>query len=145
MIKKFLILLAVFALGWFFGTSNAASAAASEIPEMTVVEVSLPKKVMGKDITIGCETSSGLQGFHMKADTRTERVIVKDADTLTGCTFYNGKKVIKVKRYSVTTMVPAYPVYEIGQPVEFGGELVTLDIDGSIITESGLTIDPIRA
>jgi hypothetical protein len=145
MIKKAIILLVVFGLGWFLGTSNAASASASELPTMTVVEVKLPKKAMGKDITVGCTTEAGLQGFYMKADSRTERVIVKDADTLTGCTFYNGKKVIKVKRYSVTTMVPALPLQEIGQPVFYGGEMVTLDIDGTIITESGLTLDPISA
>ena len=109
-----------------------------------VVEVSLPKSVEGKVVTIGCDTDAGLQGFHVPDADRKESVIVRDTDTLTGCTFYNGKKVIKVKRYSITNLVPALPLQEIGQPVYYGGEMVTLDIDGSIIAESGAVIQPTK-
>ncbi len=109
-----------------------------------VVEVSLPKSVEGKAVTIGCETEAGLQGFHITDADRKESVIVRDTDTLTGCTFYNGKKVIKVKRYSITNLVPALPLQDIGQPVYYGGEMVTLDIDGTIIAESGAVIQPTK-
>lgn len=109
-----------------------------------VVQVSLPKSVEGKAVTIGCETEAGLQGFHVPDADRKESVIVRDTDTLTGCTFYNGKKVIKVKSYSITNLVPALPLQEIGQPIYYGGEMVTLDIDGTIIAESGVVIQPTK-
>jgi hypothetical protein len=116
--------------------------AAEQTSGFQVVKVSLPKSVQGKAVTIGCETDAGLQGFHVTDASRKESVIVRDTDTLTGCTFYNGKKVIKVKRYSITNLVPALPLQEIGQPVYYGGEMVTLDIDGTIIAESGVIIEP---
>ncbi len=109
-----------------------------------VIEVSLPKSVKGKAVTIGCETDAGLQGFHITDADRKESVIVRDAATLAGCTFYNGQKVFPIKRYSITNLVPALPLQEIGQPVYYGGEIVTLDIDGTIIAESGVVIEAMK-